>query len=138
VKQNYWFSLIGGLFLCYLGVRAFFKKPHHQSLSVGDGTYFSAFGMTFFLTLTNPMTILFFAGVFAGLGLVNQAIPYTSAGQMVIGVFLGSGSWWLILSSMTGIMRNKISAGKMAWANRISGLIILAFGVAALIRAVAR
>ncbi len=77
------------------------------------------------------MTILFFAGVFAGLGMVSKSIQYTSAGLMVIGVFIGSGAWWLILSSATSILRNKINESKLAWVNKISGVVILAFGVGA-------
>jgi threonine/homoserine/homoserine lactone efflux protein len=136
VKQTYWFGLIGGLFLCYLGIRAFLNKPQTQAVSVIKSTHLSAYGTTFFLTLTNPMTILFFAAIFAGLGLANEAMHYTSAGLMVVGVFTGSSTWWLILSGATEIMRNRISAGKMAWVNKISGLIILAFGMAAIVRAV--
>jgi threonine/homoserine/homoserine lactone efflux protein len=133
VEQSVWFRLIGGLFLCYLGIKAFLSKPQDQVLSLGNRTIFSAYGTTFFLTLTNPMTILFFAGVFAGLGLVSESILYTSAALMVIGVFIGSGSWWLILSGATSILRNKINDRKLAWINKISGLVILVFGAAALI-----
>jgi arginine exporter protein ArgO len=55
---------------------------------------------------------------------------------MVIGVFSGSGAWWLLLSGATSMFRNKISEGKLAIVNKISGLIILAFGVLALISTV--
>lgn len=136
VEQSVWFRLIGGLFLCYLGIKAFLSKPQDQTLSLGNRTTFSAYGTTFFLTLTNPMTILFFAGVFAGLGMVSESIQYTSAGLMVVGVFIGSGAWWLILSGATSILRNKINDHKLAWVNKISGLVILAFGVAAILSTV--
>jgi threonine/homoserine/homoserine lactone efflux protein len=102
---------------------------------VANANHLSAYGTTFFLTLTNPMTILFFAGIFAGLGIVNESIHYASAGLMVIGVFTGSGFWWLLLSGATGIFRNKINEGKLALVNRISGVVIMAFGVIALISA---
>lgn len=136
VDQSIWFRLIGGLFLCYLGVRAFLKKPQEQTVSVANSTNLSAYGTTFFLTLTNPMTILFFVGIFAGLGIVSESIHYASAGLMVIGVFAGSAAWWLLLSGATGLFRSKISEGKLALVNKISGVVILAFGVAALISAV--
>ena len=136
VYQSIWFRLIGGLFLCYLGVRAFLKKPQEQTVSVANSTNLSAYGTTFFLTLTNPMTILFFVGIFAGLGIVSESIHYASAGLMVIGVFAGSAAWWLLLSGATGLFRSKISEGKLALVNKISGVVILAFGVAALISAV--
>ncbi|MGD9241137.1 MAG: LysE family transporter [Desulfobacterales bacterium] len=136
VDQSIWFRIIGGLFLCYLGIRAFLRKPQDQTVSAANSTTLSAYGTTFFLTLTNPMTILFFAAIFAGLGIVSESIQYVSAGLMVIGVFTGSGAWWLLLSGATGIFRNKISERKLALVNKISGVIILAFGVIALISAV--
>ena len=136
VDQSIWFRLIGGLFLCYLGIRTFLRKPQEQTVSVANSTNLSAYGTTFFLTLTNPMTILFFVGIFAGLGIVSESIHYASAGLMVIGVFAGSAAWWLLLSGATGLFRSKISEGKLALVNKISGFVILAFGVAALISAV--
>ncbi len=136
VAHSIWFRLIGGLFLCYLGIRAFLLKPRNPVLSVTNHSTLSSYGTTFFLTLTNPMTILFFAGVFAGLGMVSESIQYASAGLMVIGVFIGSGTWWLILSGMTSMVRNKVNERKLAWVNKISGFIILAFGVGALLSTV--
>ena len=136
VDQSIWFRIIGGLFLCYLGIRAFLRKFQEQTVSVPNSTILSAYGTTFFLTLTNPMTILFFAGIFAGLGIVSESIHYASAGLMVIGVFSGSGAWWLLLSGATGIFRNKISGGKLALVNKISGFIILLLGVVAILSAV--
>jgi threonine/homoserine/homoserine lactone efflux protein len=133
VEQSIWFRLIGGLFLCYLGIKAFLARLQNQALSVGNRNTLSAYATTFFLTLTNPMTILFFAGVFAGLGMVSESIQYTSAALMVIGVFMGSGAWWLILSGATSILHHKIDERKLAWVNKISGLVILTFGVGAII-----
>jgi threonine/homoserine/homoserine lactone efflux protein len=136
VDQSIWFRLIGGLFLCYLGIQAFLKKTQAQTVATVNNTKLSAYGTTFFLTLTNPMTILFFAGIFAGLGIVSESIRYASAGLMVIGVFAGSAAWWLFLSSVTGIFRNKINESKLALVNKISGCVILAFGVAAILSTV--
>ena len=135
VDQSIWFRIIGGLFLCYLGIRAFLRKYQERTVPVANSTILSAYGTTFFLTLTNPMTILFFAGIFAGLGIVSESIHYASAGLMVIGVFSGSGAWWLLLSGATGIFRSKISEGILALMNKISGFIILVFGIVALISA---
>lgn len=132
VAQSVWFRLIGGLFLFYLGLRTLFRKPQQQSVSVANSTNFAAYGTTFLLTLTNPMTILFFAGIFAGLGIVSESARYPSAALMVMGVFTGSATWWLLLSGATGIVRNKMSEVKLAWVNKIAGLVILTFGVIAL------
>ena len=98
-----------------------------------NSTNFAAYGTTFFLTLTNPMTILFFAGVFAGLGIVSESVHYPSAALMVMGVFTGSATWWLLLSGTTGILRHKISEARLAWINKISGLVIMVFGISAVL-----
>ena len=138
VAQTAWFRLIGGVFLCYLALRTFFRKPQQQAVSVPNSTNLAAYATTFFLTLTNPMTILFFAGVFAGLGIVSESVHYPSAALMVMGVFTGSATWWLLLSATTGILRHKMSEARLSWANKISGLVILAFGIAAILSLVSR
>jgi threonine/homoserine/homoserine lactone efflux protein len=76
------------------------------------------------------MTILFFAAVFAGLVVGSGGDHFLSAGILVLGVFVGSGSWWLILSGFTGFLRGMFNVRRMRWLNRISGLIIIGFGLA--------
>lgn len=78
------------------------------------------------------MTILSFAGVFAALGLSAQAASYGDAGLVVLGVFLGSAAWWLFLGFGAGAMRDRVGQKTMSLINRISGLIILAFGIVAI------
>lgn len=136
VGQQFWLRLIGGLFLCYLGVRTLRALPSDRAASEGDRGLIGAYASTFFLTLTNPMTIISFAAIFAGLGLAGAAGDYASAGMLVLGVFLGSALWWLVLSSGVSLFRSLVSPPGLQWVNRISGAIILAFGVWALSSAV--
>jgi threonine/homoserine/homoserine lactone efflux protein len=77
------------------------------------------------------MTILFFAAVFAGLGIGNAGDHYVSAGILVSGVFIGSALWWLVLSGFTGLLRGLFNLKRMQWLNRISGSIIVGFGLLA-------
>jgi len=134
VQQQNWFRLLGGFFLCYLGVRAILStsdKGHDRSAN--RYSHVATYGTTFFLTLTNPMTILSFAAIFAGLGIMRADAHYAAASLLVLGVFCGSGIWWLILSSSTGLFREKLLKGNLTWVNRISGIIILTFGLIALV-----
>jgi predicted secreted hydrolase/threonine/homoserine/homoserine lactone efflux protein len=132
VEQQTWLRVAGGLFLLYLGIRTFRARPASQEAqSQGEGMW-SAYFSTFFLTLTNPLTILSFAAIFAGLGLASQVRNYREAGMLVAGVFLGSASWWLILSSLANLFRGRMDAAALTWVNRISGVIIVIFGAAAL------
>jgi threonine/homoserine/homoserine lactone efflux protein len=136
VKQAAWLSLLGGLFLCYLGVKTLLAKPAADPPLAGSGRaeligdYFS----TFFLTLTNPMTILSFVAIFAGLGLGASGGSTGSAGLLVAGVFTGSACWWLLLSGAVSRLRTRLTPASLLWVNRAAGLIILAFGAWAVSR----
>jgi arginine exporter protein ArgO len=52
---------------------------------------------------------------------------------MVAGVFLGSALWWLLLSGGVGLFRSRLDPRALRWVNRLSGLVIGAFGVLALL-----
>jgi threonine/homoserine/homoserine lactone efflux protein len=129
IGKQVWLYLIGGGLLCILGARTFFSKPAERGASPEGGSYRNAYLSTFFLTLTNPMTILFFTAVFAGLGVGSTGDHYLSAGILILGVFIGSASWWLVLSNFTGILRRLLNVKRLQWLNRISGLIIMGFGL---------
>ena len=133
IGQQAWIRLIGGLFLCYLGVRTLLAEPAEQSISIGGSGLLGAYGSTFFLTLTNPMTIISFTAVFAGLGVGSASGDYGSAAVLVLGVFIGSGLWWLLLSGIAGAFRARFSMQALRWVNRISGVVVAGFGVMALL-----
>jgi threonine/homoserine/homoserine lactone efflux protein len=132
VQQQAWLRICGGLFLCYLGVRSFLATPAEKQAAIRGKGLLGAYASTFVLTLANPMTILSFAAVFAGLGLVESG-DYVSAGAMVLGVFLGSGLWWLFLSGVTGVFEKRITPKVLRLINRFAGTIIIGFGVVALL-----
>lgn len=129
IHQQGWFRMVGGLFLCYLGLKTLLAKPAEQSASERGNGFLGHYVSTFFLTLTNPMTILAFAAIFAGLGVGSGGGNYASAGVLVSGVFLGSTLWWVILSSGVGLFRKRFSLQALRWVNRISGIIVLGFGL---------
>lgn len=133
VDQARGLRLIGGLYLCYLGLKTFRSRPAER---LGDvvpqgRSLWGAYTSTLFLTLTNPLTIMSFLAVFAGLGL-TQSEGALSAWLLVLGVFSGSALWWFLLSGAASLLRAKLNTPGLHSVNRISGAIILAFGVAVL------
>jgi arginine exporter protein ArgO len=68
------------------------------------------------------------------MGVAAAQSTYAEAGLLVSGVFLGSALWWLTLSLGMGVLRAKFDLAALRWVNRLSGLIILAFGVSAFLR----
>ncbi|WRH65422.1 MAG: LysE family transporter [Planktothrix sp. GU0601_MAG3] len=130
VSQQMGLKLMGGLFLCYLGFKIALEKPT-QEVANPSRKMINAYASTFFLTISNPITILSFIAIFAGLGLGIKN-NYWDAGILVLGVFLGSGLWWFILVSGVSLFQDRINTHILQWINRISGLIIIGFGLAAL------
>ncbi len=134
IDQKIWLHLVGGAFLCYLGVQTFLARPtaQVQPTSPESHSLITSYSSTLLLTLTNPMTVISFAAIFAGLGIASASGSYVTAAILVVGVFLGSACWWLLLSGGVSILRSKIDSRALGWVNRASGVVIAAFGIAAL------
>jgi len=126
------FELIGGAVLLWLAWTTARSVPPERAAEVETtrSGLLGAWLSTFSLTLTNPATILSFAAVFGGLGLVGG--DATRAGSLVFGVFTGSALWWLTLALGVGAFRARITRDWMVWINRISGGILAVFGLGTL------
>jgi threonine/homoserine/homoserine lactone efflux protein len=132
ISQQNWIRLIGGLFLCYLGVKTLLSQPAEQAANADGSGLVGAYASTLVLTLTNPASIVLFAAIFAGLGIANGVGSYNAARMLVAGVFLGSAVWWNLLSVGVSLFRTRLNTTALRWVNRISGVIIGGFGLAAL------
>jgi threonine/homoserine/homoserine lactone efflux protein len=122
--------IVGAVFLAYLGIKTLLSKPAEKAAEAKVASnMLSAFLSILVLTITNPMTIIAFLGIFAGLGLENVTGDTFSASLTVSGVFTGSAIWWLFLSFGVSLFRERIDAEVMLWINRLSGGIILAFAL---------
>lgn len=134
IRYQYFIRFIGGFFLLYLGFKIAKSIPAKKTAVLSPKNLFRTYYTTFFLTITNPLTILSFAAIFAGLGVVSMHLNYFAASALVLGVFTGSLLWWLILaSSITIFFRDKITQPILQWVNRGSGAILIIFGILALI-----
>jgi threonine/homoserine/homoserine lactone efflux protein len=124
----------GGGYLVYAGGAAFFAKPDTEQHEETDPEGLARdFASTFALSVTNPVTILAFLGIFAALGLSGAAATVLSAAIMVLGVWIGSMLWWLGLSLGIAPFRRSIGTQHLAWISRGSGAILFLSGAALLI-----
>jgi threonine/homoserine/homoserine lactone efflux protein len=123
--------LIGGIFLLYLGIKTLLAKPAENAAAAGGTGLLGMYGSALALTITNPMTIIAFAGIFVGAGLelggegASPLLPLV----VVIGVFSGSALWWFTLTSVVNVLRGRFTPRVMQWVNRISGAVIIAFAL---------
>ncbi|PFW76280.1 lysine transporter LysE [Bacillus sp. AFS075960] len=129
INQQLWFQLIGGIFLGYLGVKTYKSKPLNTTTKSKNEQNIKAYISTFFLTITNPVTILSFISLFSGIGIANSDIDLMEKLILVLGVFLGSILWWLFLSMVVSLLKKRINAHFLIIINKTSGLILLLFSL---------
>jgi threonine/homoserine/homoserine lactone efflux protein len=127
VGQEMWLRLAGGLFLCFLGIKTFSSPIAEEAAQARGNGLVGTYASTFALTLTNPMTVLSFAALLSGLGVAEG--DASGSVLLVLGVFAGSALWWLTLSTVVGLVKGRLTGSILGWINRISGAVILAFGL---------
>lgn len=128
-----WLKLVGGIVLIAFGIYLARKQPVTATEEQEVPKSLTAdFLMTLGLTLTNPMTILSFAGLFAGVSGL-RGFPLSEIPALLLGVFSGSAVWWLALAFVIGLIRHRISPTTMLWINRGSAAAIIGFGLYVLV-----
>ena len=128
VNARWVLGLGGGVFLLWMAWQTIRSTPTEAAAATTRrrgyaGAYLSILG----LTMANPMTILSFGALFAGLGVTGGAT--SDAALVVLGVLLGSTTWWVVLTTIIGTLRTRVTP---AWIHRIniaSGVVIGAFAI---------
>ena len=137
-------KLAGGAFLMWLAFAIARERPtapDAAAIAAARASLARDFLTTFGLTLSNPMTIVSFIGVFAALGPLSDGgggagatgSGWHTVAPMVTGVFVGSAGWWLCLSGATATAGKRMSASFMQAIGKLSALVIGAFGAIQLI-----
>ncbi|WP_169568478.1 LysE family translocator [Sneathiella limimaris] len=127
-------TFLGGFFLLYLSYRIM-SSLRRGTVAAEAGNAFAlgpAFVSTFFITLTNPATILSFAAIFAGIGFIGDVEAFDSAIVLVSGVFFGSAAWWVFLAFISHELKKRFGSRFEYLVNIGSAVLIGFFGVAAL------
>lgn len=125
--------LIGGMFLCVIGYRIYRAEPAVKVPTISTNGLLGAYATTFFLTFSNPVTILSFVAIYAGWHVPTLHGHYLSAALLMTGVFIGSALWWVLLFTGLTLFRLNISHSFLGWVHRVSGAVIVGFGIVVLL-----
>lgn len=124
-------GVAGGAFLLWLAWRTIRSSPTEAATApTGRSGYAGAYLSILGLTLANPMTILSFGALFAALGVTSGATA--DAILVVVGVGLGSATWWVVLTTVVGALRTRVTPEWIERINLVSGLVIGAFAIIAI------
>ena len=133
VTQQLWIRLLGGSFLIVLGARIFLRVPLSSSKATSGIGLGRDYLSTLALTLSNPLTVISFAAIFAGLGLAGSSADFVTATLLVTGVFSGSVLWWMILTTAVGAIKGRLRPPHLRWINGLSGAVIVCYGLIVLL-----
>lgn len=143
--------VIGGAVLCLIGLRSLFLAERRQQAFANreveadrsvlarlqaSRSVSGYYGSSLLLTLANPATILGFLAFFAAVGWARDLESHSAAAIMVVGVFLGSAVWWLGLAIATAVLSNHMGSRQRIWVQRVSGVVIVGFGIFAIVSVV--
>ncbi|MBR0565128.1 LysE family transporter [Azoarcus sp. L1K30] len=134
IGQTAWLRVGGGIFLLWLAWQTWRAAPSHPAATGGGGRLWRGYLSTLLLTLSNPMTILSFAAIFAGLGIAEG--DRGDGVLLVVGVFLGSALWWSMLAWLATHLAARIGPRQLIAINRLSALALGGFAVWSFIGAV--
>ncbi len=125
-------QIIGGIFLLIVGLKIYFDNPLKRIKSKRRVTKKGLLGdflSLFFLTASNPVTIIVFMAVFAGTSVLGGESSGLLRELLVLaGILLGAAAWWYTLSTVVNIFRKKFKLRVLITINRISGIVITILG----------
>lgn len=130
-QEHIYFQIIGGLFVLYIGGKIFYtnpiKKLKHQRL--GRTRLSQDFFSVLALTLSNPLAILLFIAIMAGINVGRDNLSVLEMLVLLAGVFGGAVLWWFFLSSVANRFRQRIRLKSIWWMNKITGAVVFLFGL---------
>jgi threonine/homoserine/homoserine lactone efflux protein len=132
LNERFWLGIGGTAILIVIGIRTLLAEPPRPQTAPDPPNLIGDFTSTFFLTLTNPVTVLSFLAAFTAFGIQGDEQIGLDDWMLMLGVFLGSAAWWLILTTCVGLFHGRFDDRTLRWANRIAGIVILAFAAAIL------
>ena len=130
-QQHNYFQIIGGLFVLYIGGRIFYTNPIKQLKlqRLGKTSLSQDFFSILLLTLSNPLAILLFIAIMAGINIANEKLSVLQILILMAGIFGGSALWWFFLSTVANRFRKRIRLRSIWWMNKITGTAVFAFGL---------
>ena len=128
VSEQFWFKLFGGLVLLWMGFRALTHPPHiKEAPKVKALGFMKDVVVILGITLSSPFTIITFTALFSALGPEVFQGGGVNPMVLVFGVFTGTSSWMLTLTSITVLVRKKVGDEFLNKINRVGGAILIVF-----------
>lgn len=128
-------SIVIITFALYLILRKPNLKLSKSGVSVGKSHYVADFIAGFGITIINPLIVLLIIGLYSRFHF-GEATFFHQYLAGYSGIFVGGALWWLGLTTLIGIWRNKFTLRSMLRLNRTIGVALLLMACAGIYRGV--
>lgn len=129
VKTFLW--LFGCFVLVYTGIESLCKANQiHRSDIRESKSLLLSFGSGFFMSITNPLTILFWLGIYGSV-LANTAASSTSAELIMYScaIFIGIFLWDITMAAVSSSFRNLLKSRALVIISILSSASLILFGL---------
>lgn len=136
IQQNeFLIQVIGSTVVMLFGVYIFFQNPASglKKNEEGKTSYSQEYATSFLLTLSNPLMIFLFLGLFARFSFLAGANSLSENILGMVAVFVGSSSWWFTLTLIASIFHKKFNIRGLWFLNKITGSLIFIIALGGLI-----
>ena len=126
-KNIFYLQLLGSVMLLAFGIYTFRSNPVRslRHMSVNKGTYLHNFLTAFFVTLSNPLIIFLFIGLFARFAFVSEGVLLFEAVSGYLAIAVGALSWWLGITYFVNKVRRQFNLRGIWILNRVIGSIVV-------------
>ena len=126
-KNLFYLQLFGSVLLLAFGIYTFRSNPVRalRPVSANKGTYLHNFLTAFFVTLSNPLIIFLFIGLFARFAFVGQGVLMFEAATGYIAILTGALAWWFSITYFVNKVRARFNLRGIWMLNRVIGSIVV-------------
>ncbi len=134
-KNIFYLQLLGSIMLLIFGIYTFRSNPVQsiRPVSSSKGTYLHNFITAFAVTLSNPLIIFLFIGLFARFAFLQPGVLLFETITGYLAIALGALAWWFGITFFVNKLRTKFNLRGIWILNRIIGSIVMLVSVIALI-----
>ena len=127
-KNIFYLQLLGSIMLLAFGIYTFRSNPVQsiRPVSANKGSYFHNFITAFAVTLSNPLIIFLFIGLFARFAFVQPGVLVFEEITGYLAIALGALAWWFGITFFVNKVRTRFNLRGIWILNRVIGSIVIA------------
>lgn len=128
-------QIAGSSIMMLFGIYIFFQNPakNIEKSKTEKSSYWQDYLTSFLLTLSNPLMIFLYIGLFAQYNFITSESHFMEIVIGICSVFAGAGLWWFLITLLASIFRKRFNIRGLWILNKATGMLIFVIALVALI-----